>query len=254
MAERNIPERPGPEWEPYAGDLDRTVVIRLTLAERVQHIVLMVSFTVLIITGIPLLFPKMPMVQVFGGMFPVRTFVHRFAGVTLAALAAFHVLYVLFSAEGRRDFGRMAPRIQDIKDFIHYLKYQLGKADEPPPFGKFNPFEKIEYFAVVWGSAVMVATGFMLWFLEATLRIFPLWVYDLVLMIHGYEALLAFLAIILWHLYNVHLKPGVFPLSKVWLDGKVTLRHLKEEHPREYRAWLRRQRIQPAENGENGEA
>ena len=129
---------------------------------------------------------------------------------------------------------------------------------EPPPFGKFDPFEKIEYFAVVWGSAVMVATGFMLWFFEGTLRIFPFWVYQLVLMIHGYEALLAFPAIILWHLYNVHLKPGHFPMSRVWLDGKITLRELQEHHPREYRAWLRRQRIQPAapraENGENGES
>ena len=257
MAERATSGHPAAGWEPYAGDPDRTVVLRLTLLERVQHIVLVTSFTVLIITGIPLLFPKLPLVHAFGGVFPVRTFVHRFAGATLAALAAFHVLYVLFSPEGRRDFGRMAPRIQDVKDFIHYLKYQLGKVKEPPPFGKFDPFEKIEYFAVVWGSAVMVATGFMLWFFEDTLRIFPFWVYQLVLMIHGYEALLAFLAIILWHLYNVHLKPGHFPMSRVWLDGKITLRELQEHHPREYRAWLRRQRIQPAatrtENGENGE-
>jgi len=251
MPESGLPGTPTPEWEPYAGDLDRTVVIRLTLAERVQHIVLMVSFTVLIVTGVPLLFPETPLIRVFGGMFPVRTFLHRFAGVTLALLAAFHVLYVLFSEEGRRDFGRMAPRIRDVTDFVHYVKYQLGKVSQPPPFGKFNPFEKIEYFAVVWGSAIMVATGFMMWFFEATLRVIPKWGYDLVLLIHGYEALLAFLSIILWHLYNVHLKPGVFPLSKVWINGKVTLRDLKEHHPREYRSWLKRQRIQPP--GENGE-
>ncbi|MBI2535567.1 MAG: cytochrome b/b6 domain-containing protein [Gemmatimonadetes bacterium] len=246
-----MPAQPTPPWEPYAGDLDRTVVMRLTIAERVQHIVLMVSFTVLIVTGVPLLFPETPLIQVWGGVFSVRTFLHRFAGVTLAGLAAFHVLYVLFSEEGRRDFGWMAPRLQDVKDFVHYLKYQLGKVhepDEPPPFGKFNPFEKIEYFAVVWGSAIMVATGFMMWFFEVTLRVFPKWVYDLVLLIHGYEALLAFLSIILWHLYNVHLKPGVFPLGKVWIDGKITLRDLKEHHPREYRSWLRRQRIQPPDD------
>jgi len=252
MPEHRTPETRGPQWEPYAGDLDRTVVIRLTLAERVQHIVLMVSFTVLIVTGVPLLFPETPLIQVFGGVFPVRTFLHRFAGTTLAGLAAFHVLYVLFSEDGRRDFGRMAPRLQDVKDFVHYLKYQLGKVDEPPPFGKFDPFEKIEYFAVVWGSAIMVASGFMMWFFEATLRVFPKWVYDLIVLIHGYEALLAFLSIILWHLYNVHLKPGVFPMSKVWINGQVTLRELKEHHPREYQRWLRRQRIQPPEG--DGEA
>jgi formate dehydrogenase gamma subunit len=241
-----MPDPNTPQWEPSRPDLDRTVVIRLTLMERVQHLVLMVSFTVLIVTGIPLLFPGSPLVRAFGGVFPLRTFLHRFAGATLTALAAFHVLYVLFSEEGRRDFGRMAPRVQDLRDLLHYLKYQVGKADEPPPFGKFDPFEKFEYFAVVWGSAVMIATGFMMWFFEVTLQLFPKWVYDLALLIHGYEALLAFLAIILWHLYNVHLKPGRFPMSRVWLDGKVTLGEMKEHHPREYQAWLRRQQMQSA--------
>ncbi|HWP39006.1 MAG TPA: cytochrome b/b6 domain-containing protein [Gemmatimonadales bacterium] len=230
------------EWEPHDADLDRIVIHRLTLAERVQHIVLMVSFTILIVTGIPLLFPEAPLVHVFGGAFPVRTFLHRFAGVTLALLAAFHVIYVLFTEEGRRDFGWIAPGLQDLRDLKDYIRHQLGKTDEPPAFGKFNPFEKIEYFAVVWGSAIMVTTGFMMWFFEATLRVFPKWVYDLVLLVHGYEALLAFLSIILWHLYNVHLKPGAFPFSRVWIDGKVTLRHLKEHHPNEYKNWLRRHR------------
>jgi formate dehydrogenase gamma subunit len=241
-----MPEASTPQQEPDQPDLDRTVVIRLTLMERVQHLVLMVSFTVLILTGIPLLFPGSPLVRAFGGVFPLRTFLHRFAGVTLTALAAFHVLYVLFSEEGRRDFARIAPRLRDLEDFVHYVRYQLGKADQPPPFGKFDPFEKFEYFAVVWGSAVMIATGFMMWFFEVTLQLFPKWVYDLVLLIHGYEALLAFLAIILWHLYNVHLKPGRFPMSRLWLDGTVTLRELKEHHPREYQAWLRQQQEQSA--------
>src|SRR3972149_8058618 len=131
MPESALRGTPPPEWEPYAGDLDRTVVIRLTLAERVQHIVLMVSFTVLIVTGVPLLFPETPLIRVFGGMFPVRTFLHRFAGVTLALLAAFHVLYVLFSAEGRRDFGPMAPRPHDVQDFARYLTYQMGPEGRP---------------------------------------------------------------------------------------------------------------------------
>lgn len=235
------------EWEPYQADLDRITVTRFTLAERVQHIVLVVSFTILIVTGIPLLFWDTPAIRIWGGIFSIRTFLHRFAGSALAALACFHVLYVLFSEQGRRDFARIAPRARDVRDLVHHFRYQLGRADEPPPFDKFDPFEKFEYFAVVWGSAIMVATGFMMWFIEATLQLFPKWVYDLILVIHGYEALLAFLAIILWHLYNVHLKPGVFPMSRVWLDGRVTLRELREHHPREYQRWLRQQRVQMAE-------
>lgn len=233
-----------PEWEPYEADLDRTLVTRFSVAERVQHIVLMASFTILIVTGIPLLFWDTPAIRIFGGIFSVRTSLHRVAGSVLGLLAAYHVLYALFTRQGRRDFARIVPRAQDLRDLVHHVRYQLGMADEPPPFAKFDPFEKFEYFAVVWGSAVMVATGLMMWFFEATLQVFPKWVYDLVLMIHGYEALLAFLAIILWHLYNVHLKPGVFPMSRVWLDGKLTLRELKRHHPKEYGRWLRQQRIQ----------
>lgn len=241
--------RAAADWEPCEADLDRILVTRFTLSERVQHIVLMISFVILVVTGLPLLFPEAPAIRIFGGIFSARTFLHRFAGSVLAALAVYHVFYVLFSEQGRRDFGHMAPRIKDVRDFIHHVRYQLGKVDEPPQYDKFDPFEKIEYFAVVWGSAVMVVTGFMMWFFEATLHVFPKWVYDLILLVHGYEALLAFLAIILWHLYNVHLKPGVFPMSRVWLTGKVTLRELKEHHPREYERWLRRQRIQRRAEG-----
>jgi len=179
-----------------------------------------------------------------GGTFSILTYFHHFAGVTLLGLGLFHVVHTLATSEGRRDLGKLVPRIKDVRDVNHHVRYQLGKVDEPPPFDKFDPFEKFEYLAVVWGSAVMVVTGFMMWFFETTLRVFPKWVYDLILAIHGYEAVLAFLAIILWHLYSVHLRPGVFPMSRVWLDGKITLRELKEKHPQEYARWLQQQRIQ----------
>lgn len=235
------------EWHPYEPDLDTTLVTRFTFSERLQHVVLMVSLGILFVTGLPLLFAETPAIRIFGGAFTLRTFLHRFAGGTLALLAIYHALYVVFTDRGRRDFGRILPRVQDVKDFIHHVRFQLGKVDHPPAYDKFDPFEKFEYFAVVWGSIVMIVTGLMLWFFEATLRILPLWAYDLALIIHGYEGLLAFLAIILWHLYNVHLKPGVFPMSSVWIHGKITLREMQEHHPREYERWLRKQRIRRAE-------
>jgi formate dehydrogenase gamma subunit len=234
------------EAKAYELDLDRVVVTRLTRAERVQHIVLMASFVVLIVTGLPLLFPDI--IRLPQGTFPIRTFIHRFAGSVLILLALYHALYVVLSEQGRRDFGHMIPTVTDFRDLVHHVRYQLGRVDGPPPFDKFNPFEKFEYFAVVWGSVVVIDTGLMMWFFETTLRIFPKWVYDLVVLVHGYEAVLAFVSIILLHLYNVHLTPGVFPMSRVWLDGKVTLRDLKEHQPKEYERWLRRQRLQPDNN------
>ncbi len=229
------------EWHPYEADLDRITVVRFTFSERLQHIVLMVTMVVLMLTGLPLLVPEIR--PVVSGAFGIRTFVHRFAGTVMILLSLYHLVYVLFTEQGRRDFGHILPRVGDFRDLLHHIRYQLGRVDSPPPYDKFDPFEKFEYFAVVWGSIVMIATGLMMWFFEITLQLFPKWVYDIALLIHSNEAILAFLAIIFWHLYNVHLKPGVYPMSRIWLDGKVTLRTLKEHHRREYERWLREQRL-----------
>jgi cytochrome b subunit of formate dehydrogenase len=241
------------DWTAYEHDLDQTV-IRFTLAQRVQHIALIVIFTVLILTGLPLLLPGIG-THVVDGAFSLRTALHHFAGAGLLLLGIFHVVYVVATAEGRADLWRLIPRLQDVRDVWHHMRYQLGKTDTPPPFDKYDPFEKFEYLAVVWGSVVMVITGFMMWFFETTLHVFPKWVYDVILAIHGYEAVLAFLAIILWHLYSVHLRPGVFPMSRVWLDGKITLAELKAHHPKEFERWLSTQRLQaPASDAERSSA
>ena len=88
---------------------------------------------------------------------------------------------------------------------------------------------------MAWGSFVMIFSGFFMWNVELSLRLFPLWVHDIFVIVHGYEAMLAFLAVIIWHMYNVHLNPEVFPMSKVWLNGKITGHELRTLHPLEYR-------------------
>jgi cytochrome b subunit of formate dehydrogenase len=238
------------DFAPAGRNLHRFTVVRFTASERVQHIVLIVTFTILIVTGLPVLLPSVGS-WATRGLFTLRTFLHHTAGVALIALGVYHGFWIVFTEEGRRDFGSVMPHWSDVTDLVHFLRYEFGKVDEPPPFDKFNPFEKFEYFAVVWGSIIMVITGLMMWFFEFTLLLFPKWVYDLVRLIHGYEAILAFLAVILGHLYNVHLKPGVWPMSRVWLDGKMTLTELKHHHPKEYARWLEQQRMQPAGDGDS---
>jgi cytochrome b subunit of formate dehydrogenase len=105
---------------------------------------------------------------------------------------------------------------------------------EAPRYDRYNFVEKFEYWAVGWGSAVMIASGFFMWNVELSLRIFPLWVHNIFIIVHGYEAILAFLAIIIWHMYNVHLNPEVFPMSKIWLNGRITGHELRTLHPLEY--------------------
>ncbi len=219
--------------------------VRLTLPERIQHVVLFTSFFTLVLTGIPLVFPNAPMIhKLFGipGSFWLRGIIHRIAGVTLIGVGLFQVVYIIVSPHGNRDFHKIIPNPQDAKDALNLFLCNLGLRDVRPRFGKFNFIEKFEYWALAWGIFIMAVTGLMLWFQEAAIALVPIWFLDIVRIVHGFEAILAFLAIIIWHMYNVHLNPEVFPMSKVWLNGKISKKELVEHHPLEYEAILRERR------------
>ena len=211
--------------------------VRLTLSQRIQHVLLFTSFFILMLTGLPLFFPENPIVRrifFFATSFQIRGYVHRVGAVMLMSLCAYHVGYCLLSRRGHRDLREMLVRKKDLKDVVDLFLYNIGSRAEKPKFGKFNFKEKFEYWAVVWGSAVMIVTGLMQWYAEAAMIVFPKWTLDVARIIHGYEAILAFLAVIIWHFYNVHLHPGVFPMSMVWITGKISIEELKENHPLEY--------------------
>ncbi|MDO8684330.1 MAG: cytochrome b/b6 domain-containing protein [Armatimonadota bacterium] len=210
---------------------------RLTLNQRIQHWILIASFISLVITGMPVRYPESPishvMVRLMGGV-TLRAALHRFWALVLISLCAYHLFYVLFSRRGREDLGEFIPSLKDAKDLIKMLKVYFGLSMDKPKFGRYNYIEKFEYFAMGWGSVVMVGTGLALWFEEQALIILPKWALDVANIIHSYEALLAFLAIVIWHFYHVHLNPESFPMSKIWLTGKITEHELRELHPLEY--------------------
>lgn len=210
---------------------------RLTLNQRVQHWVLIASFVTLLATGLPLFSPASPisqgMVRLLGGM-GARAAVHRAAAVALIGICAYHLLYVLFSRKGHRELRELIPGLKDARDIIQMMKWYLGLGQRRPRFGRYNFIEKFEYLAVGWGSVVMIATGALLWAPHISLMLVPKWVMDVAFVIHSWEAILAFLAIIIWHMYNVHYDPSVFPMSKVWLTGRIGLHEFREKHPLEY--------------------
>ena len=219
--------------------------VRLTLAERIQHVVLFTSFFTLVATGIPLFFPDTPFLQklfFFPSSFWLRGIIHRLAGVILMGVGVFQIGYVILSRHGNSDFQKIIPAPQDARDAINLFLYNLGVRKEKPRFGKYNFIEKFEYWALAWGVFVMALTGLMLWFQEASIALFPIWVLDIVRIIHGFEAILAFLAIIIWHMYNVHLNPEVFPMNKVWINGKISKENLRGHHPLEYEEILAKRR------------
>jgi len=218
---------------------------RLSLNQRIQHWSLMTSFVALLVTGLPLASPSSEISQrvvTFLGGMGARAIIHRAAAIMLIAIAIYHLFYVLLSRKGYRDFQQLLPGILDARDIVIMLGFYLGFTPVPAQFGRYNFIEKFEYLAVGWGSVVMVGTGAMLWAPGTTLILLPKWTMDVALITHGWEAILAFLAIIIWHMYNVHWNPSIFPMSRVWLTGKIGLREFQENHPLEYDRVIREQK------------
>ena len=218
---------------------------RMTASERWQHGLLFASFIVLVYTGFALKFPESWLFRWFTALengYAIRGWTHRGAGVTLILAGLWHLGY-LQTREGRAYLLDMLPRSQDAKEAILNALYLVGLRAASPPFDRFSYIEKVEYWALIWGSGVMITTGLMLWFENLTLRFFPLWVVDLVTIIHYYEAWLATLAILIWHFYFVIFNPDTYPMNWTWLTGKISEDVLRHEHPREYERLLEGERL-----------
>ena len=217
---------------------------RWTVNQRIQHITLILSFTTLVVTGLPLRYSELriseTVVKLMGGI-TMRGHLHRAAALVLILLSIYHLGYIVFSQRGRREFMAIMPKFQDVKDSIGMLLLYLGFSNQKPRFGKYNFIEKFEYFALAWGSVIMIVTGAVLWFVNDAMKILPKWAIDIAQIVHSYEALLAFLAILIWHFYHVHLNPEVFPMSWTWLNGKVSENELREHRPLEYERLLAKQ-------------
>jgi formate dehydrogenase gamma subunit len=218
-------------------DLAAGKVIRMSLQFRVQHLLLTILLTVLAVTGFALMYHENSLAQwiirMEGGVHN-RGIVHRIAAVLLMANLVHHVFYMLFSREGKQELLLLFITKRDIDDFLRSLRYNLGTAEEYPRFGKYGYKEKFQYWGAAAGIVLISLTGLMLWGEEFSMRLFPKFVLDLAIIIHGYQGLLAFLILFLWHLYNVHLHPSVFPMNPSWITGKVSVEWLREEHPLEY--------------------
>ncbi|MCX8107881.1 MAG: cytochrome b/b6 domain-containing protein, partial [Verrucomicrobiae bacterium] len=197
-------------------------VLRMNKTQRCQHLLLVVSFTVLVVSGFALRWPESWISWVMLDNELVRRWTHRCAGLVLIGTAFWHMAYVMLTAEGRRLIRDFVPRRKDFGDAV--LPFKWGQYRHAPGVGdhRFGYVEKIEYWAVVWGVTVMVLTGLALWFKVEVTRIVPRWVVDVAATIHFYEAVLATLAVIVWHLYHVIFGPDVYPMNWAWLDGYTT--------------------------------
>jgi cytochrome b subunit of formate dehydrogenase len=215
-------------------------ITRMDRGQRLQHNVLFVSFTVLVVTGFALKFPDSWFKYLaFGISESWRGTVHRVAGAVLIGTGLYHLGYIALHAQGRRILRDMWPAIRDAGDLWGNLRYHLGLDAQKPAFGRFNYAEKMEYWALVWGTIVMAVTGIMLWAAVAVGNHFPRWWLDVATAVHFYEAVLATLAILVWHFYQVFFDPDAYPMNWAWWDGQVALEHYRAEHPLDLEAVLR---------------
>ncbi len=225
---------------------NKSQFIRLTRSQRIQHIILMISTTLLIITGFMLQADRW-FISVLGNaseaVFWWRGFIHRVAGVVVTVICVYHLIYVVVSKEGRSWFLDMLPRVKDIVDAWQNIMYMLGFRKERPQMDRFFYLEKLEYWSVYFGMFVVIVTGTMMW----TEYLWPKFYIDVAGAFHLGEATLAALAIIVGHIFSVHYNPHVYPMNRAFIDGMISEDLMKEEH----RLWYERE-MNKKENQQNG--
>ena len=202
---------------------------RFRLIARIEHIILLVSFTVLSITGLPQKYIEAPisetMIIWMGGIETVRI-IHRYSAFLLVVGSVYHLFTGAYRSLVKRERMRILPRLSDVRDLWDTIRHNLGFLPHPPKMPKFNFGEKVEYWAVIWGTAIMVITGFMLWNPIATTAILPGQFIPAALAAHGGEAILAVLSILIWHMYHVLIKHRNFSI----FTGNLPREQMEEEH------------------------
>ncbi|HXG52645.1 MAG TPA: cytochrome b/b6 domain-containing protein [candidate division Zixibacteria bacterium] len=204
---------------------------RMSRSLRWQHGLIMVSFPLLAYTGFALTYPEAwwaaPLVH-WETALGLRRYLHRAAATVLVAALAWHLVELAVSPARRARFEKQKLRWKDLRDAWLVVRYNLGVAPQKPRMGEFSYAEKIEYWAFLWGMGVMTITGLLLWFENVTLRYLPKVAADIATAVHFYEAVLATLAIVVWHLYWVIFDPDVYPMDGAWWHGRSPAARLKE--------------------------
>jgi len=206
--------------------------LRFRRPDRAEHLVLLTSFTLLAITGLVQKFAEaglsQTVISALGGVEATRT-IHHIAAVVLMLEAIFHLGTVSYKVFVRRTRLDMLPGLIDARRAWSAFLYNLGLRRHPPQEGRYTFAEKAEYFAVVWGTLLMAVTGFMMWNPISTTRWLPGQIIPAAKAAHGYEAILAVLAILIWHMYHVHLRR----FNRSMFTGHLKEDEMIEEHPLE---------------------
>ena len=198
--------------------------IRMLPFERLQHAVLAISFLTLVWTGFALKYPDQwwarPLLLLEGAR-SMRSLIHRVAAAVFIAISVTHLISLIVSRKLRDHWKEMLPNANDPREALSGFAYNLGLGEHPPVRSPHSYIEKAEYWAVVWGAIVMIASGTLLWANNLAMKLFPKVWLDIATSVHFYEAVLATLAIVVWHFYSIIFDPDVYPLNTAFLTGKT---------------------------------
>ncbi len=212
-------------------------LVRFNLNQRMEHLTLMISFSILAITGIPQKYSNASWAQwsimSMGGIEAARL-IHRAFSFLFTAGALYHLGGVFFSIVRQRFRPSIFFNLRDFEDAIAVLRYDLGISKIHPKFDRFDYRQKFEYWGVVFGGIIMILSGFLLMFPVFFTRILPGQAIPVAKVFHSYEGLMAFLIIVIWHLYGAHLGPDKFPGDTTIFTGKISMERMLRDHPLEY--------------------
>ena len=222
---------------------------RFTRLNRALHIVMIVSFLTLALTGLTLKFSYTGWARILSrllGGFETAGYIHRVGAILMIGTFLTH-LFDLFRRK-RREYGSWRALLfgpdtmlftkRDLEEFLGSLKWFLGKGPRPR-YGRWTYWEKFDYFAVFWGITVIGSTGLMLWFPVLFTHVVPGWFLNVATIIHSDEALLATGFIFTVHFFNTHLRPEKFPMDIVIFTGRMPLEEFRRDKPAEYEALVK---------------
>lgn len=214
-------------------------IARFDIHQIIQHAALMTSFTLLVLTGLPLKFSELGISQWWAGLWggiEVTRSVHHFAAWVMVFVCLYHVLYLLHNIVIRRKPFPVAmiPSRQDFTNLFQELQYFVGLKRERPLYDRFNWREKFDYWAIFWGMPIMGGSGFILMYPVLATKFLPGWIVPAALIAHSDEAMLALSWIFFVHIFFNHFTPGTFPMNTSIFTGKVPKDRYRRDHPREY--------------------